>query len=35
MSSLGYSVIGNPNYEVKKGGIIFKGEAITDEDTTN
>ena len=34
-STLGYSIMGNPNYEVKKGNIIFKGEDITDEDTAN
>ena len=34
-STLGYSIMGNPNYEIKKGNIIFKGEDITDEDTAN
>ncbi|MBP5453186.1 MAG: Fe-S cluster assembly ATPase SufC [Lachnospiraceae bacterium] len=30
-STLGYSLIGNPKYEIKKGSIIFKGKDITEE----
>ena len=34
-STLGYSIMGNPNYEVGKGSIFFKGEDITDEETSD
>ena len=34
-STLGYSIMGNPNYEVGKGSIFFKGEDITEEETAD
>ncbi|MCR5624886.1 MAG: Fe-S cluster assembly ATPase SufC [Lachnospiraceae bacterium] len=32
-STLGYSIMGNPKYNLSKGQIFFDGEDITDEDT--